>query len=279
MKTAKETTITKKKNCQQIELFGQTFKIVRNGLDENEVVSFLGGLIQENADLVTKLENLDSLKKLAENAVIEAQNEAEGIKSKIEQNAKETASAIIAEAKEAAEKNARERMEETERSAETIKASAEEEANRIKVEARQKVEELALEIRATVQKEMQNVLRTKREQLKRYYKHIYKELVANLDSITEIINSSTGSVSVVSQDAKLPQFHSQPVIERAEATLPLNGFRINLPQYFVRFFDLLARWLKSGYLAVRWMLQPEIRRFRKAASRLKEHLPRIRLTQ
>jgi hypothetical protein len=70
MKTAKETTITKKKNCQQKELFGRTFKIVRNGLDENEVVSFLGGLIQENADLVAKLENLDSLKKLAENAVI-----------------------------------------------------------------------------------------------------------------------------------------------------------------------------------------------------------------
>jgi cell division initiation protein len=279
MKTAKETTITKKKNGQQKELFGRTFKIVRNGLAEDEVVSFLGGLIQENADLVAKLENLDSLKKLAENAVIEAQNEAEGIKSKIEQNTKETASAIIAEAKEAAEKNARERMEEAERSIETIKANAEKEANRIKAEARQKAGELAQEIRATAQKEMQNVLRTKKEQLKRYYKQIHKELVANLDSITEITNPSAGSISDMPQNVKLPQFHAQPVMERAEATLPLNGFTINLPKYFVRFFNLLARWLKSGYLAMRWMLQPEMRRFGKAASRLKERLPHIRLTR
>jgi vacuolar-type H+-ATPase subunit H len=170
-------------------------------------------------------------------------------------------------------------MEETERSVETIKASAEEEANRIRAEARQTAEELAQEIRATAQKEMQNALRTKREQFKRYYKQVYKELVANLDSITEITNSSTDCVSVVPQDAKLPQFHSQPVMERAEATLSPNGFRINLPQYLVRFFDLPARWLKSGYLAVRWLLQPEIRQFRKAASRLKECLPHIRLTQ
>ena len=256
MKTAKETTITKKKNGQQKELFGRTFKIVKNGLDEDEIVSFLSGLIEQNTDLVAKLEHMDSLNKLAENKVIEAQNEAERIKLEVEQNAKDTASAIIAEAREAAEKNAQDKIEETERIAETIKASAEGEANRIKAEASQKAEELAIEIRATAEKETQNALRAKREQFKGYYKQIYKELVANLDSITEITNPSTG----------------------AEAILPRTGFATSLPQYFLRLFKLLVRWLKSGYFLVYWILQLGIHRVRKAASGLKERLPRIRIT-
>ncbi len=278
MRTAKEETITRKKTVQQKELFGRTFKIVKNGLDEDEIVSFLGGLIQENTDLVARLENLDSLKKLAENAVIEAQNEAERIRSEIEQNAKDKASAIIAEAKEAAEKNAREIMEETERSAQTLKASSEEEANRIKAEASQKVEELTIEMRGIAQKETQNALRTKKEQFKGCYKQIYKELVANLDSITEITSPSTGSGSVMPQDIKLPQFYAQPVMERAEATVPPKVFTIKFPQSFVRFFNLIGRKLKNGYLFVCRILQPEIRLFGKAVSPLKKRLPRIRLT-
>ena len=280
MKTAKETTITKKKNGQQKELFGRTFKIVKNGLDEDEIVSFLSGLIEQNTDLVAKLEHMDSLNKLAENKVIEAQNEAERIKLEVEQNAKDTASAIIAEAREAAEKNAQDKIEETERIAETIKASAEGEANRIKAEASQKAEELAIIIRATAQKEAQNALGTKRE-LKRHYKQIYEELVANLDSINEIANPSTGSVSVTVtlQGVKLPQIHAQPVVKRAKAILLLiKGFATRLSQYLLRLFRLLVRWLKNGYLLVRPMIQLELRRVRKAASQLKQRLSRIRLT-
>ena len=272
MKTAKETTIAKKKNGQQKELFGRTFKIVKNGLDEDEIVGFLSGLIEQNTDLVAKLEQLDSLKKLAENTVIEAQNEAERIRSEIEQNAKDTASAIIAEAKEAAEKIARERTEETERSVEAIKVGAEEEANRIKAEASQKAEQLAIKIRATVEKET----RAKKEQLKKYYKQVYKELVANLDSFVETTNQLTGSVSV-----ELPgvQQQVQPVVEPIKIILPRNRFVTSFLQYFLRFFKMLARWLRSGYLLVSWLLQPVIRLVWKAASRLKERLPRITITQ
>jgi vacuolar-type H+-ATPase subunit E/Vma4 len=274
MKTAKETIITRKKNGQQKELFGRTFKIVKNGLDEDEIVSFLGGLIEQNTDLVAKLENLDSLNKLAENTVIEAQNEAERIRSEIEQNAKDMASAIISEAKAAAEKNATERIEETERIAETIKASAEEEANRINAEAIQKAEELAIEIRANAQKETENALRAKREQLRKYYKQVHKELVANLDNFVEITNPSTRSVSVELQGVK----QAQPVVEPVKIILPQNRFVASFLQYFLRLFKMLARWLKSGSLLVTRILQPGIRRGRKAASRLKERLPRIRLT-
>jgi vacuolar-type H+-ATPase subunit H len=278
MKTAKEPIITKKKNSQQKEFFGRTFKIVKNGLDEDEIISFLGGLIEQNTNLVAKLEQLDSLKKLAESTVIEAQNEAERIKSEVEQNAKETAAAIIVEAKATAERDAREIIEEAKWSAEATKASAEEEANRIKAEATQKVEELAIEIRATTQKETRNAWRNKKEELKKYYKQIYKELVANLDSFTEIANPSTGGVSPALKDVKQSQPHAQLGAKLAEAISPLNGFAARLGQYFLRLFNTLVSWLKSGYRFVRWMLQPEIRRIRQAASRLKERLPRIRIT-
>ena len=272
MKTAKETTIAKKKNGQQKELFGRTFKIVKNGLDEAEIVSFLGGLIEQNTNLVAKLEHLDSLNKLAENKVIEAQNEAERIRSEIEQNAKDTASAIIAEAKEAAERIARDRTEETERSVEAIKAGAEEEANRIKAEASQKAEQLAIKIRATVEKET----RAKKEQLKKYYKQIYKEMVANLDSFVEITNPSTGTVSIAPQDVNQAPPAAEPV--KIKIYLPRNRFVTNFLQYLLRLFKMLARWLKSGYLLASRILQPVTRRVRKAASQLRERLPRIRFT-
>ena len=278
MKTTKETTIARKKNGQQKELFGRTFKIVKNGLDEDEIVNFLGNLIEQNTDLVAKLQHLGSLKKLAENTVIEAESEAERIRLESEQKAKDMASAIIAEAKEAAEKNARESIQETERSVEALKASAEAEANRIKAEATQKAEELAREMRATAQKETQNILRNNKEELKKYYKQIYKNLVANLDSITEITNPSTGNVSTEPQGVKLEQPHAQPVVEPIRIILPRNRFVTSFLQYLLRLFKRLVGWLKSSYFFVCWLLQPEIRRVRKAASRLRERLPRIRLT-
>jgi cell division initiation protein len=278
MKTTKETTIARKKNGQQKELFGRTFKIVKNGLDEDEIVNFLGKLIEQNTDLVAKLQHLGSLKKLAENTVIEAESEAERIRFESEQKAKDMACAIIAEAKEAAEKNARESIEETERSVEALKASAEAEAKRIKAEATQKAEELAREMRATAQKETQNILRNNKEELKKYYKQIYKNLVANLDSITEITNPSTGNVSTEPQGVKLEQPHAQPVVEPIRIILPRNRFVTSFLQYLLRLFKRLVGWLKSSYFFVCWLLQPEIRRVRKAASRLRERLPRIRLT-
>lgn len=318
MKTTKETTITRKKNGYQKELFGRTFKIVKNGLDEEEIVSFLGGLIEHNTALVAKLEHLDSLNELAEKKVIEAQNEAKCIRLEIEQSAKRTASAIIAEAKETAERNARKRIEETERIAETIKASAEKEGNRIKAEAIQKAEELAIQIREAAEQETQNALRAKKEQLKRYYKQIHKELDDNLDNFTETTNPSTGNFPIAVQGAKQQQPHPQLAAKRTKAILRLKQLATSLHRYSLQFFNSLVRWLKKGYLfvypilisaarqirkaatsfrqysmrffnlLVRWLkngppfaypiLLPAVQRVRKAASRLKERLPRIRIT-
>ena len=134
------------------ELWGRKFKIVKNGLDEAEVFSFIGGLIDQNNALSSKLEHLNSLTKLAERTVIEANNQAQIIKKEAEEKANASAASIIVEAEEKARKeieritseserkarqSAQEKIAAAEEKAESIKTNADNEANRIIAEAKQ----------------------------------------------------------------------------------------------------------------------------------------------
>jgi vacuolar-type H+-ATPase subunit H len=153
------------------ELWGRKFKIVKNGLDEAEVFSFIGGLIDQNNALSGKLEHLNSLTKLAERTVIEANNQAQIIKKEVEEKANADAASIIAESEEKAKKeaeritseseqkarqSAQEKIAAAEEKAESIKTNADNEANRIIAEAKQNamaIEQQAQEItRAAEQK-------------------------------------------------------------------------------------------------------------------------------
>jgi len=284
MRTTKDTTSTPKKNGQQKELFGRTFKLVRNGLDEDEIRSFVESLIEQNASLLAKLEHLDSLKKLAEMTVIEAQKEAEGIRVEIEGNANAKAAAILAEATEAAEKQVKERIEEAKRyaevintGAEVIRAAAEEEANRLKAEAAQHAEELLREIRASSKKEAQDSLRIRKEQFKKHYKQIYKELLANLDTITETTIPSNDSVSGLAQ-GKRPSQPNRLSAVKEESISPMDRIASRLFQYSSRELTLLAKWLYIFCIFVWLGFQLLLHRFRQAMNRLNAHLPRFRLT-
>jgi vacuolar-type H+-ATPase subunit H len=132
------------------EIWGRKFKIVKNGLDEAEVFSFIGGLIDQNNALTNKLEHLDSLTKLAERTVIEANKQAQAIKKEAEEKANTSAASIIAEAEEKAkneidritseaEQKAKRSTEEkitvAERQAQSILTAAQEKAESIKTNA------------------------------------------------------------------------------------------------------------------------------------------------
>ena len=145
------------------EIWGRKFKVVKNGLDEAEVFSFIGGLIDQNNALASKLEHLDSLTKLAERTVIEANKQAQSIKKEAEEKANASAASIIAGAEEkarkevdritsegerkakqsvqekiaAAEQQAQSMLTAAEEKAESIKTNADDEANRIIAEAKQ----------------------------------------------------------------------------------------------------------------------------------------------
>ncbi len=114
------------------ELWGRKFEIVKNGLSEDQVVSYVNELISEHEMLVQRQEHLVSLTKLAEKTVAEAEKLAEEIKREATDEAKTEAARVVAEAEAQAEQSAEEKRNEiiatATKQAEDIKASAEHEA-------------------------------------------------------------------------------------------------------------------------------------------------------
>jgi vacuolar-type H+-ATPase subunit H len=144
--------------------------MVKNGLDEAEVFSFVSTLTQQNNELTNKVEHLSALIKLAESTVVEAGKQAKSIKIEAEEEAKAQAASIIAtaeeqakseadkiiaESKQRAEEVAQTRVALAERQAEetiknaeardgNVKRVAEEEASRIVAEATETAKKQAL---------------------------------------------------------------------------------------------------------------------------------------
>jgi vacuolar-type H+-ATPase subunit H len=120
------------------EIAGRQFRIVKKGLDEAEVSAFISGLINRNDELANKLSHLNSLTKLAEKVVVNAEDQARIIIIETEKKADAEATTIIARAEEEARAKAEE-----------IAAEAEEEAKakteRIIAEAQQRAEKGARE--------------------------------------------------------------------------------------------------------------------------------------
>jgi len=111
-----------------IEVCGQEFRIVKNGLDEAEVLSFVSSLIDQNKQLTDKLDNLDSLMEFAQRTVVEATKQAKNLEIEMEQEANAKAASIIAEAKERAEAEADKTIAEARGKAEVEKQRIREEA-------------------------------------------------------------------------------------------------------------------------------------------------------
>ena len=74
---------------QSAEVCGQRFRVVKWGLDADEVSTFVRGLLDQNSDLQGRLEHLHSLRRLAEKIVIRAEDQAERMKAEAEERAQE----------------------------------------------------------------------------------------------------------------------------------------------------------------------------------------------
>ena len=123
-----------------IEVCGQEFRIVKNGLDEAEVLSFVSSLIDQNKQLTDKLDNLDSLMEFAQRTVVEATKQAKNLEIEMEQEANAKAASIIAEAKERAEAEADKTIAEAREKAEAEKQRIREEAEHFRVTTTKRVE-------------------------------------------------------------------------------------------------------------------------------------------
>ena len=149
------------------ELWGREFNIVKDGLSQAQVVSFVNELASEHDMLIQRQEHLSSLTKLAERTVSEAEKLAEETKREAVEHAKAEASEIMAEAEARAQQIVEEKQAEiiamaTEQ-AETIRANAEREA------------ELLLDRQ---KKEIQ-------PELKAMAQRIYNQLLSGLESLNK----------------------------------------------------------------------------------------------
>jgi len=85
-------------NRDVVELWGREFNIVRNGLSEAQVVSFVNELVKQHDLLIQRQEHMAALTQLAERTVTEAGKMAEDLKKEAANQAKADAQRITAEA-------------------------------------------------------------------------------------------------------------------------------------------------------------------------------------
>ncbi len=112
-----------------VALGGRKFRRVRNGLDEAQVTSFVTELIGERDKLARSQAHIESLSRLAEKTVAEADRLAEQLKKEATEQARAESAAIIDEAREQArqmvEGKVAEAVEIASEKAEAIRAEAE----------------------------------------------------------------------------------------------------------------------------------------------------------
>ena len=154
-----------------VELWGHEFKKAKDGLDKEQVVSFVNELMNEHKTLLKRAEHLSSLTQLAEKTIVEADNVAKQVQKEAGDKAKAGANAIVAKAEEQAQKLIQEK------SAEAV-AIANKEAEAIKAKAQQRAESLLEERARKIQPELRDIA-----------KRLYGELLAQLESLKQQVGA------------------------------------------------------------------------------------------
>ena len=150
-----------------VEFGGTEFRRVKNGLDEEQVVSFISELISQQDTAGQAQEHLLSLTKLAEKTVTEADKLAEEIKAEAKERAKDEANAIIARAEEQAQQIIEEKRAE-------IINIATEKAAAIEAEAEREAELL-----------LENQEKKIKHELSNFAHQLYSHLLSELESLKQ----------------------------------------------------------------------------------------------
>jgi F0F1-type ATP synthase membrane subunit b/b' len=175
-----------------VVLWGHEFKKAAEGLDKSQVVSFITDLMKKNENLRKNADHLESLTKLAEKTIVEADSVAKQIHDEAKDKAKDGAKAILAEAEEQGKKIIEEKKSEAQ-------AKANREAEDIKAKAQQQAEKLLEEKIKEIQPE-----------LKSNAKNLYGELLTQLENLKK---------QVATLEEELDHKLSQPPAEASKATL------------------------------------------------------------
>ena len=212
-----------------VKLWDQKFRIVKKGLDEAEVVSFVSRLMGERDQLLQQGRHFSALTKLAERTIVESDKLAEEIKKEAADKAKVEADAVIARAEEQAQQIIEEKrveiMTAVTEEAEAIKHNAEKEAEAIKNNAeaiKADAEKEAETIKANAEKEMELLVKNQRQkiqpELKDMTQRVYNELLSQLDGLKQ------QAIALREEfEQKLPQLveeiSQEPVSEQVSAII------------------------------------------------------------
>jgi F0F1-type ATP synthase membrane subunit b/b' len=156
-------------NRDVVELWGREFNIVKSGLSEAQVVSFVNDLVKQHDMLLQRQEHLATLTKLAERTVTEAEKLADETKREAADQAKAEAAKILADAEGHAKDEAARIITEAEARAQQIfkekeaevMAAATEQAEAIKSDAEAQARAEAARIVAEAQARGQQIVRDK----------------------------------------------------------------------------------------------------------------------
>ena len=187
------------------EMGGQRFRIVKNGLNEAEVSSFISTLTRQNDELVNKVEHLSALTKLAESTVVEAENQAKSIRMQVEEEAKAQAASIVAAAEEQAkleadkiiakskqrtEEVAQARVAKAERQAEEMIKNAEARADNVRQVAEKEASRIVAEATENAKKEALLIAQQSNQLLMRSRKMAEHEIAEKFKKVCEELLSS-----------------------------------------------------------------------------------------
>jgi len=152
-------------NRDVVELWGREFNVVKNGLSEAQVVSFVNDLAKQHDILIQRQEHLATLTTLAERTVSEADKLADEIKAQAKKQSQEHAARIVAEAEASSKSEAARLITEAqvvaERKAKETEAKALESADKLAGELRKAAEAEAKRVIAEAESKGRHIIEQK----------------------------------------------------------------------------------------------------------------------
>ncbi|MDD4876708.1 MAG: hypothetical protein PHQ86_06245 [Dehalococcoidales bacterium] len=201
-----------KKKHKVRQLWENEFNIVKEGLDEEQIITFVDSLIAKNR--YSQQYSADSLRAILKTAVTDAEQMAASIKMKAEAEAEAEAAGIIARAKQGDQEIRRRAELAANKEAEEIIAIANKKSEITEVEAKQQALLFLLRAREEIEKEV-------REEYKKAYARLSSSLQELIDEGQNI------EIELKSKRAELWESKKFELEER-EAVL-LNNPGIELP--------------------------------------------------
>jgi hypothetical protein len=229
-----------KKNVQVKHLWGQEFTIANDGLDETEVSSFVGQLIQQNKEYAARQEHLNSLRMLAEKTVIEAEKQAQHVMVESQEKANRAAEATIKEAEVKARQEANgiiiEAQEKAKADANTIISEATKEAERLQQKAQ------------AILGEMEETARLKLAQTEQQTSEILGTARTEADNLKTAARATADSMILQSQneiDNILTQAKEEASEIRKQAARELQISKRKMAQAFINSQNTAERQIKE----------------------------------